>query len=114
MVLVLSAGQTLRYLGIGFNRENFTYEDLFQTPADNAFLHLTDKSNGTDISPGYQIGAASITLGITSTSGYNLIPLTPMGAQVPGEYDDAAGCFNFPGAPDDPGPSAAICFSISG
>jgi hypothetical protein len=104
MVLVLSAGQTLRYLGIGFNRENFTYEDLFQTPADNAFLHLTDKSNGTDVSPGYQIGAASITLGITSTSGYNLISLTLMGAQVPGEYADAAGCFNFPGAPDNPGP----------
>jgi len=104
MVLVLSAGQTLRYLGIGFNRENFTFEDLFQTPADNAFLHLTDKSNGTDISPGYQIGAASITLGISSTSGYSLIPLTTAGAQVPGEYADAAGCFNFPGAPDNPAP----------
>ena len=104
MVLVLSAGQSLRYLGIGFNRENFTYEDLFQTPADNAFLHLTDSSNGADISPGYQIGAASVSLGITSSTGYNLIPLTTAGAQVPGEYDDAAGCFNFPGAPDNPGP----------
>jgi len=104
MVLVLSSGQTLRYLGIGFNRENSAYEDLFQTPADNAFLHLTDKSGGTDISPGYQIGAASIALGITSTSGYNLIPLTTIGAQVPGDYADAAGCFNFPGAPDNAGP----------
>lgn len=26
------------------------------------------------------------------------------GAQVPGEYADAAGCFNFPGAPDNAGP----------
>jgi hypothetical protein len=104
MVLVLSAGQSLHYLGIGFNRENFTYEDLFQTPADNAFLHLTDKSNGTDISPGYQISAASLTLGVTSTTGYNLIPLATAGAQVPGEYKDAAGCFNFPGAPADAGP----------
>ena len=42
--------------------------------------------------------------GITSTSGYNLIPLTTAGAQVPGEYADAAGCFNFPGAPDNAGP----------
>jgi hypothetical protein len=104
MVLVLSAGQSLHYLGIGFNRENFTFEDLFQTPADNTFLHLTDGSNGTDISPGYQVGAASLTLGITSTSGYNLIPLTTAGAQVPGEYANAAGCFNFPGAPDNAGP----------
>jgi hypothetical protein len=105
MVLVLSAGQSpLHYLGIGFNRKNFTYEDLFQTPADNAFLHLTDRDNGTDISPGYQIGAASVTLGTTSTAGYNLIPLTTNGAQVAGEYADAAGCFNFPGAPDNPGP----------
>jgi len=104
MVLVLSAGQTLRYLGVGFNRENFTYEDLFQTPADNAFLHLTDKSNGTDISPGYQVGGASVALGITSTSGYSLIPLSTDGALVPGEYGDAAGCFNFPGAPDNAGP----------
>jgi len=104
MVLVLSTGQTLHYLGIGFNRENFTFEDLFETPADNAFLHLTDNSNGTDISPGYQIGAASVSLGVASTSGYNLIPLTTAGAQVPGEYADAAGCFNFPGAPDNPGP----------
>ena len=104
MVLVLSAGQSLHYLGIGFNRENYAFEDLFQTPADNAFLHLTDDSNGTDISPGYQIGAASVSLGVTSTSGYNLIPLTSAGAQVPGEYADAAGCFNFPGAIDNAGP----------
>jgi hypothetical protein len=109
MVLVLSAGQNLHYLGIGFNRENFTYEDLFQSPADNAFLHLTDSSNGTDISPGYQIGAASVTLGLTSVSGYNLIALATTGAQVPGEYADAAGCFNFPGAPDNAGP---LCGSM--
>jgi hypothetical protein len=104
MVLVLSAGQTLNYLGVGFNRENSAFADLFQTPADNAFLRLTDNSNGTDISPGYQIGATSMTVGINSTAGYNLIPLTTDGAKAPGEYDDAAGCFNFPGAPDNPGP----------
>jgi len=104
MVLVLSSPQSLHYLGVGFNRENFTSEDLFQTPADNAFLHLTDKSNGTDISPGYKVGAASVTLGISSVEGYSLIPLSTAGALVPGEYGDAAGCFNFPGAPDNAGP----------
>jgi hypothetical protein len=104
MVLVLTPGQqNLRYLGIGFNRENSAFEDLFQTPADNAFLHLTDKSNGTDISPGYYVGGASIALGITSTDGYNLIPLTTTGAKALGEYGDASGCFNFPAA-DNPGP----------
>ena len=112
MVLVLSAGQTLNYLGIGFNRENFTYEDLFQTPADNAFLHLTDKSHGTDISPGYKVGATSIALGITSTEGYDLIPLSNTGAKAPGEYDDAAGCFNFPGALGDPTFCGNMLFDI--
>lgn len=112
MVLVLSAGQSLHYLGIGFNRENFTYEDLFQTPADNAFLHLTDSSNGTDISPGYQIGAASLSLGIASTTGYDLIPLTTAGAHVPGEYADAAGCFSFPGAPGNPAFCGNMLFDI--
>ena len=112
MVLVLSAGQTLNYLGIGFNRESFTYEDLFQTPADNAFLHLTDKSRGTDISPGYKVGATSIALGITSTDSYDLIPLTTTGAKAPGEYDDAAGCFNFPGAPGDPTFCGNMLFDI--
>ena len=104
MVLVLGAGQSLNYLGVGFNRENGGSEDLFQTPADNAFLHLSNKSGGNHISAGYRIGAASLGLGITSTTGYNLIPLTTEGAKVPGEYNDAAGCFSFPDAADNQGP----------
>ena len=104
MVLVLGAGQSLNYLGVGFNRENGGTEDLFQTPADNAFLHLSNKSGGSHISAGYRIGAATLGLGITSTTGYNLIPLTTEGAKVPGEYNDAAGCFSFPDAADNQGP----------
>jgi len=91
---------TLHYLGVGFNRNSSTANDLFDSPTANAFLHITDASNGTDLTPGYYLTpndnlTTGLALGITSTSQYNVINLTPNPA-VPGDFNAQAGCFSFP------------------
>lgn len=89
---------TLHYLGIGFDRNATGSGDLFNSPADNAALHVVDGTNGTDVSPGYVLSGSALTLGIVSTAGYDLAPLTPNGT-VPGDWNAAPGCFGFPALP---------------
>ena len=94
---------TLHYLGVGFNRNSTTANDLFTSPTANAFLHITNSNNGTDVTPGYVLtpgvsAATGLTLGITSTNNYNIINLTPNSA-VPGDFNSQAGCFSFPSSP---------------
>ncbi|MDR3476412.1 MAG: hypothetical protein P4M14_00090 [Gammaproteobacteria bacterium] len=94
---------TLHYLGVGFNRNSTTTGDLFNSPTANAFLHITDASNGTDLSPGYYLTPSDatptgLTLGITTSNNYNIVNLTPNPA-VPGDFNPQAGCFSFPDSP---------------
>lgn len=93
---------TLRYLGVGFNRNSSTTNDLFNSPTANAFLHITNVAhNGTDVTPGYiftpndSTALNEITLGMTTTTNYNLIHLTP-NTSVPGDFNAQSGCFGFP------------------
>jgi hypothetical protein len=95
---------TLRYLGVGFNRNSSTANDLFTSPTANAFLHITDSSNGTDVMPGYYITPkdgttpTGLSLGINSPLAYDVVDLTPNPA-VPGDFNAQPGCFAFPGSP---------------
>ena len=72
---------------------------LFLSPGQNAFINLTDSSNGTDISQGYGLSATSqgITLGLTDvdTAGYNTLALMPSMTTI-GEWNTMPGCFSFP------------------
>jgi hypothetical protein len=95
----------LRYLGVGFNRNNTTGGDLFNSPAYNAFLHITDAIyNGTDITPGYILtpddtsAVSGLQLGINSVTGFSVVALAPNSA-VPGDFLPQSGCFIFPGSP---------------
>lgn len=100
----------LHYLGVGFNRNSTTAGDLFNSPTANAFLHITNIHNGTDLTPGYYLTpgdgttTTGLTLGITSTANYNVINLTPNPA-VPGDFNPQAGCFSFPNS----SPSTPFC-----
>ena len=96
---------TLHYMGVGFNRPGASATnplDLFSSPTANAFLHVTDASNGTDVTPGYYLtpkdtsATTGITLGISSVTNYSLINLTPASA-VAGDFLTESGCFNFTG-----------------
>ncbi|MGO9060238.1 MAG: hypothetical protein ACLQU2_23085 [Candidatus Binataceae bacterium] len=91
------------YLGVGFNRNSTTAGDQFNSPAENAFLHLTNASNGTDINPGYILSPANsqtsgVTLGINATTGYNLVNLTA-DPTVPGDWKPQTACYSFPQFP---------------
>lgn len=86
------------YLGVGFNRNSTAAGDLFNSPTANAFLHITDANNGTDINPGYILSQNGVTLGINSTSGYNLINLTA-NVNVPGDWNAQPACYGFPQLP---------------
>jgi hypothetical protein len=85
----------LHYLGVGFDRNNTTVDDSFDSPADNPFLQLTDSSNGTDLSPGYVLTDDGATVGITGTAGFNLVVLAP-DKQIPGDWITTPGCYGFP------------------
>ena len=92
----------LHYIGVGYDRESSAPGDLFQSPAQNAFLHITDPNNeGTDIGPGYILpspptgGNGAVTLGINSTTGYNTNTLT-RNSSHPGDFNLLSGCFSFP------------------
>ncbi|CEG56896.1 hypothetical protein [Legionella fallonii] len=91
----------LHYMGVGFNRNSTTAGDLFNSPTANAFLHLTNATNGTDLSPGYYLTpndtttVTGLTLGITSSNEYNVVNLSP-NPNVPGDFYPQAGCFSFP------------------
>lgn len=97
---------TLHYLGVGFDRSGSvppgsTLSNLFGSPTANAFLHITDASNGTDVSPGYYLtpgdaGTPGLTLGISSTTNYNLVNLTPSTTQQ-GDFQTEFGCYGFTG-----------------
>ena len=89
--------QGLQYMGVGFGRPEASSGDLFHSPTQNAFLHITDVNNGTDINPGYILTTSGIALGISSTSGYNLIDLTPNTAR-PGDWMSEPICYSFPPA----------------
>lgn len=98
---------TLHYLGVGFDRSgttppNSTLQDLISTPASNAFLHITNASNGTDVTPGYTLypSASSATAGLrlgidpSSVSNFALFDLTPS-TTVPGDFLTEYGCYGF-------------------
>jgi hypothetical protein len=91
--------ESLRYMGVGFDREGLVAGSLFLSPAQNAFINLTDSDNGADISQGYGLSVTSqgITLGLTdaNTAGYNTMALTPSTTYV-GEWNTMPGCFSFP------------------
>lgn len=96
----------LHYMGVGFNRNSSTTGDLFNSPTANAFLHITDSSNGTDITPGYYLtpgdsGTPGLILGISDITNYNLMNLTPNPA-VPGDFNPQSGCYSFPNLPHAP------------
>lgn len=95
----------LHYLGIGFNRNSTTKNDLFNSPTANAFLHITNAQNGTNITPGYYLTPhasdriTGLALGITQPSEhYNIIKLAA-NATVPGDFAAQPGCYSFPNLP---------------
>ena len=90
-----STDVNFHYMGVGFNRNSTTTGDLFSSPTANAFLHLTDSNNGTDINPGYVLSQNGVTLGIDSTTGFKLIDLTA-NTDVPGDWNSQSACFGFP------------------
>lgn len=100
----------LHYLGVGFNRNSTTADDLFNSPTANAFLHITNANNGTDVTPGYyltpadNLTATGLRLGITSVNDYDIIHLTPNPA-IPGDFNAQAGCYRFPNS----SPSSPFC-----
>ncbi|HTW87205.1 MAG TPA: hypothetical protein VMD75_04290 [Candidatus Binataceae bacterium] len=85
----------IHYLGVGFDRNNTTDGDYFDSPADNAFLEVTDANNGTDITPGYILTSTNVTLGLSSSTGYKFTKLKPNTAS-PGDWIQMPGCFGFP------------------
>jgi hypothetical protein len=96
----------LFYMGVGFGRPGAgNASDLFHSPTANAFLHITDANNGTDISPGYALTPSDssaqtpngITLGVSSTHNYSMFNLTPNSA-YPGDFQTPYGCISFPGS----------------
>lgn len=97
----------LHYLGIGFDRPGSTppgstLQDLIHTPAANAFLHITNASNGVDVTPGYAFypSASSSTTGLrlgidpATAASHQLFNLTPNTA-VPGDFLTEYGCYGF-------------------
>ena len=90
----------IHIIGIGFDSVSTLPGALFNSPAYNAFLHITDASNGTDISPGYYITpndgstATGLTLGITSTESYSVVDLT-QNPYIPGDFYRPPGCYSF-------------------
>ncbi|MGC2112598.1 MAG: hypothetical protein WA655_23970 [Candidatus Korobacteraceae bacterium] len=94
---------TLHYLGVGFDRNKTGPGDLFDSPADNAFLQLTDALSGTDINQGYILSKQGVTLGITAAdaSGFNGILLQP-NSSVPGDWNPIPGCYTFTKLPGHP------------
>jgi hypothetical protein len=96
-----SEDSPIHYMGVGFDRNATAAGDLFDSPAENAFLHVTDADNGTNINPGYilspsdQTTTTGVTLGINSTAGYNLINLSA-NTNVPGDWNAQPACYGFP------------------
>jgi hypothetical protein len=88
-------GTDIHYLGVGFDRNNTTAGDAFDSPADNAFLQIADAENGTDISPGYILSGDNAQIGIGDTSNFKLAALTP-NTSIPGDWNAAPGCYQFP------------------
>lgn len=87
----------LHYLGVGFARGSAA-EHKLTSPVDNAFLRLADSGDGS-ISPGYVLTGRAVTIGISSTAGYALVPLTPS-ATAPGDWSPARACYSFPELPE--------------
>lgn len=115
---------TLHYIGVGFNRPGGVppvgttpagepiLPNLFASPTANAFLHITNASNGTDVSPGYYLtpgdtGTSGLSLGINSTTNYLLNSLTPS-TTVPGDFLTESGCYTF----KDTAPAVTYCGTL--
>ena len=94
----------IHYMGVGFNRNVTAPGDLFDSPAENAFLHVAGSSNGVDINPGYILSPSDkttdtgVTLGINSLTGYIPITLTA-NTNVPGDWNAQPACYGFPDLP---------------
>jgi hypothetical protein len=86
----------LHYLGVGFDRNSTGPGDLFDSPAENAFLELTDAQNGTDINQGYILSVDGVTLGITTvnSTGFSLVTLDP-NTTTQGDWEAEPGCYQF-------------------
>jgi len=91
-----TANPEIHYMGVGFDRGSSASGDLFDSPTANAFLHVTDSNNGTDIGPGYILSKnGGVTLGIKSTTGYKTINLTA-NTSIPGDWNAQPACYSFP------------------
>ncbi|MHB8383395.1 MAG: hypothetical protein ACYDC3_13790, partial [Candidatus Binataceae bacterium] len=91
----------IHYMGVGFARGGTVVGDLFGPPTANPFLHLTNVNGadiGTGINPGYVLSQAGVTLGIASTSGFNLLNLDP-NTSYPGDWMSMTACYGFPNLP---------------
>lgn len=106
----------LHYLGVGFDRPGAgNPTDLFHSPTANAFLHITNGNNGTDMSPGYYLtpndstaqSPNGITLGINSIANYSVVNLQPS-PTVPSDFATEYGCFTFTGTV----PAAQFCGTL--
>lgn len=86
---------TLRYLGVGFDRAPTAEDDGLDLPADNPFLQVAAGDPPSDVSPGYVLTTTSVTVGITSTAGFDTVALSPS-TTIAGDWDSAPGCFAFP------------------
>lgn len=97
----------LHYFGVGFDRPGSPppgspLQDLLNTPAANAFLHITNANNGVDVTPGYSLypSASSPTSGLrlgidpSTAASHQLFNLTPNPA-VPGDFLTEYGCYGF-------------------
>ncbi len=91
----------LFYLGVGYDRNPTAAGDLFDSPSQNAFLNVTDTSNGTDIAQGYILtknttGGATLGVSPADLETFTPITLTPSSVS-PGDWTAMAGCYGFPG-----------------
>lgn len=65
-ILVLPDSDPLNYMGIGFDRNSTKRDDYFNSPADNAFLNITDeteKASNTKQLLGATVAASSCPCG---------------------------------------------------
>ncbi len=85
----------LFYLGVGYDRNTTAAGDLLDSPSQNAFLNVTDTSNGTDIAQGYILtknttGGATLGVSPADLETFTPITLTPSSVS-PGDWTAMAG-----------------------
>ncbi len=96
----------LHYLGVGFDRNDPVVGDLFHSPAENAFLNVTDASGGTDIAQGYVLtgnttAGAALGIAAATLANFDTVDLMTSAMQW-GDWLTPHGCFGFPALPGAP------------